>query len=268
MVSLKDKFERRRTPGNGSAYEAHRSEEPRLVNVEVAQVELDPSQPRKDLGDLEGLIASVQQHGILQPLIVCAVEDQKFRLIAGERRFSAAKAVGLPSVPAIIRTMDQHQRIEVQLVENLHRKDLNPLEEASALHRLIEEFQLSQRELAKRLGRSPTAINQTLRILTLPREILDENPSADRLSRSVLLEMVKIGSAEAQLAFWRGTQDAKPTVKQARAQRSNVGNQMPTYRFPRIRVPGATVQVTLAKEFGTHEDLKEVLRAALMSFEA
>jgi ParB family chromosome partitioning protein len=217
------------------------------------------------LGDLDGLVASIREHGILQPLIVSAITDEQFSLIAGERRFAAAKNVGLDSVPAIVRSLDQHRRLEVQLVENLHRKDLNPVEEALALERLANEFGLSQRDLAKRLGKSTTAVNQTLRILSLPKEILADNPSPERLSRSVLLEMVKLDSVDAQLAFWRENQEGKPTVRQARERRTRPQGGPANYKFRKIRVPGASVLVTVEKEYGSVDDLRNALEAALMT---
>ena len=265
MASLRDKFERRGSASGAPSYDPLASDHPTLLNLPVAQVETDAAQPRKDLGDLEGLIESIREHGILQPLIVSPIADEQFLLVAGERRFAAAKGLRLLTVPAIVRSIDHHRRLEVQLVENLHRKDLNPVEEALALERLATEFGLSQRELARRLGKSPASINQTLRILSLPKEILADNPSPERLSRSLLLEIVKLDSADAQLAFWKETKDASPTVRQARERRSSSKEPRPTYRFPKICVEGATVVVIIDKDYGTIDDLKNALQAAILS---
>jgi len=267
MASLKEKFEHRGS-SPGPSFRPLTEGQPALLSLPVDQIRTDPNQPRRDIGDLEGLETSIREHGILQPLIVSPLEDELFQLVAGERRFTAAKAVGLECVPAIVRTIDQHRRLEIQLVENLHRKDLNPLEEAFVLQRLIDEFRLTQRDLANRVGKSASSINQTLRILSLPKEILAENPSSDRLSRSVLLEMVKLASPEEQLAFWRETQDGKPTVRQARAKRKGAPGRPTNYRFPKIYVSGGYVLVTVEKEYGSVEDLKNVLEAAVQKVAA
>ena len=263
MASLKEKFERRGGVASPTSYDPLSTDHPVLLTLSLDQIRTDPDQPRRDIGDIEGLVTSIREHGILQPLIVSPCDDESFQLVAGERRFTAARAAGLEFVPAIVRTIDQHRRLEIQLVENLHRKDLNPLEEAFVLQRLIDEFRLTQRDLASRVGKSATSINQTLRILSLPKEILAENPTSDRLSRSVLLEMVKLGSSEEQLAFWRETQDGTPTVRQARAKRKDASDRPANYRFPKIHVPGGYVVVTVEKEYGSIDDLKNALEAAV-----
>lgn len=263
MASLREKFQHLNSGHGPAKLQPFADEQPTLLYIPLDQIEADSAQPRKDLGDLEGLSASIKEHGILQPLIVSAIAEEQFRLVAGERRFSAAKQLRLLTVPAIVRTIDQHRRLEVQLVENLHRKDLNPVEEALALERLATEFGLSQRELAKRLGKSAASINQTLRILSLPKQILADNPSPERLSRSLLLEIVKLDSPEAQLAFWQEAKDSGPTVRQARERRSRSKEPRASYRFPKIRVEGATVTVVLEKDYGSIDDLKGVLEAAL-----
>ena len=148
-------------------------EEPRFAQLRIDEIELDPTQPRKDLGDLSGLQASIAAKGIVEPLIVSPIDENRYRLIAGERRFTAAKLHGDQTVPAVIRTVKEHERLEIQLIENLHRKDLNPVEEALAYRRLMDEFGLSQRELAQRVGKSLAAINETLRLLGLPEAVLE-----------------------------------------------------------------------------------------------
>ena len=104
----------------------------------------------------------------MQPLVVSPTTTDLYQLIAGERRYTASKALGLVTVPALVRTSTEHQRLELQLVENLHRKDLSPLEEATSYQRLMAEFGLTQEDVAHRVGKSLTAINQTLRLLDLP----------------------------------------------------------------------------------------------------
>ena len=111
------------------------------------------------MGEIEDLKASIAEHGILQPLIVAPIDETRYRLIAGERRFTAALALNLTAIPAIVRSVEDHRRLEVQLIENLHRKDLTPFEEADAFWRLQDEFGLTQEQLAQRMGRTQAAIS-------------------------------------------------------------------------------------------------------------
>lgn len=261
MASLKERFQ---SQAQGRTIERRPEPQQSFLMLPVHQIQTDSDQPRKDLGNLDSLVASIKEHGVLQPLIVSPVALDSFRLIAGERRFTAAKRIGLLEVPVIARTIESHRRIEVQLVENLQRKDLNPVEEARAFERLIHEFGLNQRELGERLGKSPASVNQTLRILSLPEEILRENPDSERLSKSVLLELAKLDSPAQQLDLWRSSSNGTTTVRSARASR-NKQSPPARYWYPRIQVGDAIIQVVLKRAFGTPEDLREALSAALRS---
>ncbi|HUR78904.1 MAG TPA: ParB/RepB/Spo0J family partition protein [Acidimicrobiales bacterium] len=141
-----------------------------LIDVAVDHVEPNRLQPRKHFDEeaLASLTASVRELGVLQPILVRAADDGRYELIAGERRWRAAKRAGLVSVPAIVRTTTDTASLEQALVENLHRQDLNPLEEAAAYQQLIEDFQLTHDELATRMGKSRAAITNTLRLFQLP----------------------------------------------------------------------------------------------------
>ncbi|MEO7557361.1 MAG: ParB/RepB/Spo0J family partition protein, partial [Acidimicrobiales bacterium] len=144
-----------------------------LLDVPTAQITTNPNQPRKafDEETLASLTASVRELGVLQPLLVRAVGEDRYELIAGERRLRAAKRAGLPSVPVIVRTVDDGRSLEHALVENLHRQDLNPLEEAAAYQQLVEEFQLTHDVVATRVGKSRAAVTNTLRLFQLPPSI-------------------------------------------------------------------------------------------------
>lgn len=142
-----------------------------LIDVAVDHVEPNRLQPRKhfDEDSLASLSASVRELGVLQPILVRAIEGgDRFELIAGERRWRAAKRAGLVSIPAIVKTTSDTHSLEQALVENLHRQDLNPLEEAAAYQQLIEDFQLTHDDVAKRMGKSRAAITNTLRLFQLP----------------------------------------------------------------------------------------------------
>jgi ParB family transcriptional regulator, chromosome partitioning protein len=141
-----------------------------LQDLPVASIEPNPNQPRAhfDEDSLADLAASIRELGILQPVLVRAAEPGRYRLIAGERRWRAARRAGLDTIPAIVRETDELGSIEQALVENLHRQDLTALEEASAYQQLIEDFDLTHDEVATRVGKSRVAVTNTLRLLQLP----------------------------------------------------------------------------------------------------
>ena len=142
-----------------------------LANVPIDQISPNPYQPRKTFNDasIEELSRSVKEHGIIQPLVVTKIGDNKYRLIAGERRFRAAQKAGLDTVPVVIKeTMADTDILQVALIENIQREDLNPIEEAYAYHQLHEEFQLTQEEISKRVGKERSTVANFLRLLKLP----------------------------------------------------------------------------------------------------
>lgn len=221
MASLKNRFEKIGGGAPALDFDPTKATQPELKNIPIELVEPDPSQPRTEIGDLTDLKASIREHGIIQPVIVSAVPgEERFRIIAGERRYTAAKELGLAEIPCVVRSVDEHRRLEVQLIENLHRKGFTPVEEANAYRRLREEFNLSQRQLADRLGKSVATINQTLRILSLPEDILSDLSTADHVSRAVLLEVAKQETPERQREMWESAKGGSLTVKAARAVKS------------------------------------------------
>jgi ParB family chromosome partitioning protein len=141
-----------------------------FAEVPTASVSPNPNQPRVHFSE-EGLVelaASISEMGVLQPILVRPKADGEYELIAGERRWRAAQRAGLTTVPAIIRTTDDLSSVEQALVENLHRQDLTPLEEAAAFQLLIEDFELTHDQVATRVGKSRSAITNTIRLLGLP----------------------------------------------------------------------------------------------------
>lgn len=138
----------------------------------ISKIKVNPYQPRKEFDEasLQELADSIREHGIIQPLLVRSYKDH-YQLIAGERRWRAAQIVGLKFVPVVIRDYNDQQMMEIALVENLQREDLNPLEEAEAYNKLIQEFGLTQEEVAQKVGKSRPAVANTLRLLQLPEEI-------------------------------------------------------------------------------------------------
>lgn len=150
--------------------------------IEVSKIEPNPEQPRRDfnMDELLALAASVKEHGVLQPLLVTKREvetssglDVHYQLVSGERRWRAAKLAGLREVPVMIRTaeLESREKLELALIENVQREDLNPMERARAFARLVDEFGMMQREVAERIGKSREMVANSLRVLRLPEEI-------------------------------------------------------------------------------------------------
>jgi ParB family chromosome partitioning protein len=141
-----------------------------LIEIPVGDIDPNPNQPRVhfDEESLAELADSIRELGVLQPILVRPVEGGRFQLIAGERRWRASRRAGLATVPAVVRTTDDLTSVEQALVENIHRADLTPLEEAAAYQQLIEDFEFTHEQLATRLGKSRATVSNTLRLLTLP----------------------------------------------------------------------------------------------------
>lgn len=141
-----------------------------LLDIPVSAIEPNQHQPRTafDEETLASLTASIREVGVLQPVLVREVEQGRYELIAGERRWRAAKRAGLQVIPAIVKSVSDLGRVEQALIENLHRQDLNPLEEAGAYQQLIEDFGLTHEQLSSRVGKSRAAITNTLRLFQLP----------------------------------------------------------------------------------------------------
>ncbi len=148
-------------------------ESPGLLTVPLDRIVPNPHQPRLSFPEasLSELVASIREHGILQPLVVRRDAGAGWQIIAGERRWRAAKLAGLTEVPVVVKDVAPQQMLELALVENVQRADLNPLEEALAYQQLSEEFGLSQTEIARRVGKSRVAITNTLRLLQASRSV-------------------------------------------------------------------------------------------------
>lgn len=148
---------------------------PRAVEIPLTEIHPNPLQPRRRFDDnkLEDLAASIRGHGVLSPVIVRQSQDG-YELIAGERRVRAAERAGLERIPAVIRDASNAEMLEVALIENLQREDLNPVEEADVYRRLVEEFGLTQEEVATRVGRDRASVANTLRLLKLPTRIQED----------------------------------------------------------------------------------------------
>lgn len=171
-----------------------KSDQPGILLVENQKIKPNPHQPRTlfPSEDLDDLAASIREHGIIQPLIVSpSSEPDSYTLIAGERRLQAARIAGLIKVPVIVRQASEQQYLELALIENIQRADLNPLEAAEAYRQLADDFGLSHDEIADRVGKRRTTITNTLRLLKLP----------DGIQKAILNGQISEGHARALLAL-------------------------------------------------------------------
>jgi ParB family chromosome partitioning protein len=144
-----------------------------VIEINIDYIESNKYQPRKVFNQeaLEELAKSIKEHGLVQPIVLRKLDNNKYQLVAGERRWRAARAAGLKKIPAIIKEYSEQQTTEIAIIENIQREDLNPLEEASAYQLLIDEFKLTQEELAKRVGKSRSYVANFLRLLQAPQAI-------------------------------------------------------------------------------------------------
>ena len=172
--------------------------------VKISKVEPNLNQPRKqfDEDSLSELAESIKQYGILQPLLVSDKKDY-YEIIAGERRWRAAKMAGLKEVPVLVREFSEQEIVEISLIENIQREDLNPIEEAKAYRRLIDEFHLKQDEIAERVSKSRVAVTNSMRLLKLD----------ERVQQMLIDEMISPGHARALLGISDGETQAAAAMK-------------------------------------------------------
>jgi ParB family transcriptional regulator, chromosome partitioning protein len=208
------------------------SSRPGVQEVPIARIEPNPFQPRNhfDEESLAGLTASIRELGVLQPILVREIGPDRYALIAGERRWRAAKRAGMQFIPIIVRDVSDELTLQTALVENLHRDDLNPLEEAAAYQQLVEDFNMTQEAVASRVGKSRSAVANLLRLFQLPpqvqRMIADGQVSAghakallgtpdrgyqEALARRIVAEGLTVRETEEAVRQRSGQTDRRPS---------------------------------------------------------
>jgi ParB family transcriptional regulator, chromosome partitioning protein len=228
-------------------------ESERVQKVAVAVLSPNPEQPRTvfDEDALEGLAMSIRQYGIVQPLVV-APRDGGYHIIAGERRWRAAQKAGLKTVPVVVRTAQQQERLELAILENVQRVDLSPLETAVSIERLHQQFNLTYGDIAKRLGKAETTVHNTVRLLQLPadaREALADGVISEGHARQVLA-LKDIPEAQAQLL--RLIIQNGWSVRQAERYVSSLKSGVREAKQAIARVSGDTPETErLSQRFGT-----------------
>ncbi len=177
---------RKQTGNNGDSGE-------KVWQIPISEIVPNTEQPRRDFShqDLENLVVSIKKHGILQPITVTEKDDGGYELIAGERRLRASQIAGLATVPALVRSATQQEKLELALIENIQRQNLNPIEEAFAYERLMHEFNLTQEEVSEQVGKARSTIANFVRLLDLP----------DEMQKALVNGKLSAGKAKALLSL-------------------------------------------------------------------
>lgn len=227
---------------------------PRYAEIEVEQVRPNPEQPRVKFDDegLQELAASIKEKGIVQPIIVRRVNGE-FELIAGERRLRATKLAGLERIPAYIADVsDGSEALELALIENLQREDLNALEEADGFRRLSEHYGLTQEEISQRVGKSRAAVANTLRLLNLPRDVQNSLRSG-QITAGHARAILSFEERERQIALWKRIVKEGLSVRKAEAlAKKMAGTEVPAPISKRRSAHIAQVEERLRNLLGTH----------------
>lgn len=186
-----------------------------IKELRISEIEPNREQPRKvfDEEALQALAASIEKHGLIQPLLVEPLENGRYRIIAGERRWRACRIAGLETVPAVVRTVTKQQNMEIALIENLQREDLNPIEEAMGYRSLSEVYQMTQAEIADSVGKSRSAVANALRLLALPEQLIDFVASGE-LSSGHAKALMALEDKEVMLALANKVISDDLTVRQ------------------------------------------------------
>jgi ParB family transcriptional regulator, chromosome partitioning protein len=264
--------------GLGALLSSTPTEGETLLQIRVDQVEANPHQPRKsfDSNALEQLSASIRSSGLIQPVVVRR-QGAAFQLIAGERRWRAARHAGLTQIPAIVREVTDAESLELALVENLLREDLNPMEEGEAFDRLLTQFGWTQEELAQRVGKDRSSISNALRLLRLPLPIQDDLRSG-RLTMGHARALLALATAAEQLKLrddilahdWsvRATEDSIRTTTETRPRRPKqrrrsaelaaVEDALQRTLMTRVRVVGSERQGRIEIVYANAEELERL----------
>lgn len=229
-----------------------------VAQVAVDSIQRNPRQPRQSFkeDELAELAASIREHGVIQPLIVSPASNGTYTLIAGERRWQAARRAGLRVVPVVIRNASDQQLLELALIENVQRADLNAIEEAEAFQHLAKEFGLSHEKIAMSVGKSRVAVTNTMRLLdasSAVKQALVDNKITEGHARALLA----LSSAKAQEAALRSVVNLDLSVRQTEALARKLGGQKPASKKKPFRNPNVSdIERRLRASLGTKVALK------------
>jgi ParB family transcriptional regulator, chromosome partitioning protein len=250
-----------------------------ILQLDPNAISVNPMQPRKHFADshLAELMESIKIYGIIQPLVVTQRNDGGYELIAGERRLRSAKALGLGKVPVIVRRADDQEKLELALIENIQRENLNPVETAIAYRKLMDEFNLRQEDMARRVGKSRSAVANCLRLLDLPEEIQDaivegrlseshakyisglDNPVKQMaLFRKIVFDKMSVGDTIEEVRKMGGTKSARIKVNHADREKELAFRDFFKAKV-QVKRKGQGGQVLI--DFGSDEELDGIIKA-------
>ncbi len=254
-----------------------------LEQLPVDEIAPNRNQPRKsfDKETFSELVASVKEVGLVQPILVRRVEEG-YEIVAGERRWRAAKEAKLSHIPAVVKDSSDTESLEIALIENIQRDNLNALEEANAYRQLIEEFGITQAELASRVGKSRTAITNTLRLLQLADDMrqhlaedkissgharallsLDEEAAQRRLLERILSDELSVRQAEDLVRLWKLAEKPRPQREPQPKAFKMVARRLKKMLGTRVRVRAALKKGRIEIDFDSVEDLERIYRLIL-----
>lgn len=233
--------------------------------IALERLEPNPLQPRVDVGDLEELIASIRERGVLEPLLVRPSQvGGRFMIISGERRFRAAREAGLREVPCIEMDVDDRAVAEIALIENLQRKDLTPYEEAEGLLALKERFGYTHEDIARKIGKSRSSVTESLIIAALPDEIKGLCQKANINSKSMLLQVAKQSDADSMLEFVNRVSERGMNRDEARkAGKKNQSRPQPYVFRHQSSSKDYTIEVRFRRSSVSRDELLQVIQKLL-----
>jgi len=246
-----------------------------LRYVSVDQIVPNPHQPRRHFEPeaLEDLVSSIKEHGVVEPLIVTMLPNGTYELVAGERRLRSSQIAGLATVPVVVRSATEREKLELAIIENVQRQDLNPIEEARAYQRLIDEFDLTQDEVSQKMGKSRPQVGNMLRLLQLPDEV--QQALAERkISASHARTLLGVSDEAKRRALFESMLGGRFTVRDSERHTTNPRPRTPVdpnareterklrealgYRVALKRLPNGSGDIKIG--FENTEDLKDIVR--------
>jgi len=250
--------------------------------IDINLISPNPKQPRTvfDESALKELMVSIKEIGILQPPVVREVSGGRYELIMGERRFRAAKAVGLKTIPVIIRQTPDNELLREALIENIHRSQLNPLEEGAAYAQLLSDFNCTHEELATKLGRSRPHLSNTMRLLTLPQAVqkrvalgiisagharallgLTDAAEIEKLANRIVAENLSVRSVEEIIATGgSGKKTAKRKSRNGNPELNEIAEELGDYLDTRVKIEGSAGKGKIVIEYSGGQDLQRIIK--------
>jgi ParB family chromosome partitioning protein len=250
--------------------------------IDINLISPNPKQPRTvfDEAALNELMVSIKEIGILQPPVVREVSGGRYELIMGERRYRAAKAVGLKTIPVIIRQTPDNELLREALIENIHRSQLNPLEEGAAYAQLLSDFNCTHEELATKLGRSRPHLSNTMRLLSLPPTVqnrvalgiisagharallgLTDASEIEKLANRIVAENLSVRSVEEIIATGgSGKKSNKRKVRKGNPELNEIAEELGDYLDTRVKIEGSAGKGKIVIEYSGGEDLQRIIK--------